>query len=104
MEIIHAFITLKILAIKSKEDIKKYVVKNCKVRCGAPVLINTRITTKELLLIIAENTKGKNIVDYVFKHYTSIDSREQIIYGVLYEIKKKNTLLFILKTLLKKTI
>lgn len=98
------FLKLKSISNKAKEDIKKYIEKNSKIRGGKAVLKGTRITTKELLLIMSEYSKKdseKDIIDYIRKQYPSIDSEEKIIYGSLYEVRKINTLTFILRVLIK---
>ena len=93
------FLTLKAIANKTKPEIEKYTDKNKKIRNGKTVLAGTRITTKELMLIMSEDTKGQDISEYIFNYYPSIDSEEKILYGALYEIRKTNTLFFILKVL-----
>lgn len=98
VDIIHDFMKVKRLARKSKEEIKKYTERNKNVRNGETVLTGTRITTKELMLIVDEaiDTSTNNIIEYTMKEYPSIDCKEKIIYGLLYEIKKKNIILFLL--------
>lgn len=94
------FFNMKAIANKSKEEINKYTEEVKNVRGGKRVIKGTRITTKELLLIMSENEQGQNVFEYISKQYPSIDSEKKILYGALYEIKKTNTLLFILKVLL----
>lgn len=102
VNIIFDFLKLKIIAKKSKEKIKKYTEKTKKIRDGKTVLAGTRITTKELILIMAENKKEENICEYISKQYPSINSQEKILYGALYEIKKMNSIIFILGVLFDK--
>ena len=98
------FLKLKSISKKAKEDIKKYIEKNSKIRGGKAVLKGTRITTKELLLIMSEHSKvapEEDVTDYIREQYPSIDSEEKIIYGALYEVSKLNTLIFVLRVLIK---
>lgn len=97
------FLKLKSISNKAREDIKKYIEKNRKIRGGKAVLRGTRITTKELLLIMSEHSKvdsEKDTIDYIREQYPSIDSEEKVIYGALYEISKTNTLIFVLRVLI----
>ena len=102
IDAIFDFLTLKVIAKKTKNEIKQYTEKNKNIRNGKTVLAGTRITTKELMLIMSENRSEKNTFEYISECYPSIDNEEKILYGALYEIKKTNTVLFILRTLLKK--
>lgn len=105
IDLILDFLKIKAIANKAKDEISKYVEKNNKIRKGKTVLKGTRITTKELFLIVSEYSETKeekNMFDYIFKQYPSIDSEEKIFYGILYEISKMNTVIFILKVLREK--
>ncbi len=102
LDMICNFFILKAIANKSKDKIRKYTERNKNVRNGKTVLAGTRITTKELILIISENSKEKNTFKYISEQYPSIDCEEKILYGALYEISRKNSLLFILDVLLSK--
>lgn len=101
---IFTFLKLKKMAKMAKENIKKYTEKNKKIRNGKTVLKGTRITTRELILIISEymnndNNEEKKIIEYIREQYPSIDSEEMVFYGVLCAIKEVNTLTFICKIL-----
>ncbi len=101
---IFTFLKLKKMAKMAKENIKKYTEKNKKIRNGKTVLKGTRITTRELILIISEymnndNNEEKKIIEYIREQYPSIDSEEMVFYGVLCAIKEINTLTFICKIL-----
>lgn len=101
---IFTFLKLKKMAKMAKENIKKYTEKNKKIRNGKTVLKGTRITTRELILIISEymnndNNEEKKIIEYIREQYHSIDSEEMVFYGVLCAIKEINTLTFICKIL-----
>lgn len=102
LDIISDFLTLKIFANRNKDKIYKNIERNKKIRNGQTVIAGTRITTKELLSIMSENISGQNVFKYICKEYPSIDNEEKILYGALYEIKKKNSLLFILWVLFGK--
>lgn len=102
LDMICDFFILKAIANKSKDKIRKYTERNKNIRNGKTVLVGTRITTKELLLIMAENSNEKNIFKYISEQYPSIDCEEKILYGALYEISKKNLLLFVLEVLFSK--
>lgn len=97
IDAIFNFLTIKVIARRHKEEIAKYTEKNKKIKNGQTVLAGTRITTKELLLIMAENDSKQNVFEYVTEQYPSIDSEEKILYGALYEIGKMNTFIYILK-------
>lgn len=96
------FLRIKALAKGSKEKIDKYTEKNKNVRNGRTVLTGTRITTKELLYIIGECKENQDIFEYIFEQYPSIDCKEKIIYGLLYEIGKTNSLIYTLRILIEK--
>ena len=98
------FLTLKAISNKSKKEIEKYTERNKNIKNGKTVLVGTRITTKELLLLMSESPKEQDVFEYIYKCYPSIKKEEQIIYGMLYEIRKENTFLFILKVLLNNEI
>lgn len=99
IDVVFSLLKLKRIAKLAKKEIYKYIEKNDKVRGGKVVLKGTRITTKELILIISEcSPKGdEDLIENIREQYPSIDSEEKITYGALYEISKVNTLLFILK-------
>ena len=99
IDIVFSLLKLKRIAKLAKKEIYKYIEKNDKVRGGKVVLKGTRITTKELILIMSEcSPKGdEDLIENIREQYPSIDSEEKITYGALYEISKVNTLLFILK-------
>lgn len=101
---IFTLLKLKKVAKLAKDEIEKYTENNINVRNGRRVLKGTRITTKELLLIMSEHSdeNGKDVIEYIREQYPSIDSEEKIIYGALYEVNKVNTLLFILKVWMNK--
>lgn len=109
LDIIYDFLKLKSIAEKSKEKINKYVGRNNNVRNGQVIIKGTRITTKELLSIMSEYSNNeeiskeyKNVYDYIFTQYPSIDNESQIIYGILYEVLKMNKMKFILRVWLTK--
>ena len=91
---IFTFLKLKKMAKMAKENIKKYTEKNKKIRNGKTVLKGTRITTRELILIISEYMNNDNNEEKKI-----IDSEEMVFYGVLCAIKEINTLTFICKIL-----
>ncbi len=96
------FFVLKSFAKKSKSKINEYTKRDKNIRNGQAVLAGTRITTKEIMSIIAESTKEPDALEYILEQYPSIDNKDKILYGALYEIKKKNTFLFILGVLFSK--
>lgn len=102
IDMILDFMLLKKIAKRSKNEIEKYTESNKEIRNGKRVLAGTRITTKELIIIMSENENQKNIFEYISKQYPSIDSEAKILYGALYELKKVNSIRFILGVLLKK--
>lgn len=102
INMIFDFLTLKSIAKKSKSKINQYTQKNKQIRNGKVVLTGTRITTKELMEIMVENEAKENVFNYISKQYPSIDNEEKILYGALYEINKINSVLFILRILLRK--
>ena len=79
------FLICKAIARKTTEEIK-----------GKVVLKGTRITPQELFYIASENIGKEDLCTYILKNYPSIDSKEKIIYGLLYNIKKTNTLRYII--------
>ena len=95
------FIKLKEIANNNNNLIEKYIEKNKKIRNGQVVIKGTRITPNELILIINEvfddkTMKTENVFEYIQKEYPSIDSEEKIVAGIMYSIKKFNTLKYIL--------
>lgn len=102
IDAIYNFLVFKSFAKKFNDEIKKCTERNKNIRNGQTVIAGTRITTKELLLIMSENISEKNIFEYVLEQYPSIDSEDKIFYSALYEIKRQNTIGYILKVLLSK--
>lgn len=96
IDFILVFLELKILAYKSKEKINQYIIKDKTIRNGQAILAGTRITTKELMTIISELKPEQDLMDYITKQYPSIDCKEKVLYGSLYEIKKMNLFFTIL--------
>lgn len=95
------FIKLKHIANAQEKIIDEYIVKDRNIRNGKAVIKGTRITPKELVLITQEAFKNKtnDIEKFIKEQYPSIDSIEKIVAGLAYEIKKTNTLKFILALL-----
>lgn len=95
IDIIRKFLAVKKIARNSKEKIAEYTERNKKIRNGQAIIKGTRITTKELMMIMTEE-KEEDVIEYILKQYPSIDCKEKIIYGALYEMNKENTLKFML--------
>ena len=107
MNEIAAFLKMKSIASQYDEIICKYTEKNKKIRNGKTVIKGTRITPEEMLLIVKEAMDEKNndidaMCKYINEQYPSIDSKEQIIAGISYNIKKISTLKYILGVMIKK--
>lgn len=101
LDIILKFIKLKRLAKQRNEIIQNFTEKNKKIRNGQIVIKGTRITPEELMLIVDEAFNEKkddinSLCNFIKEQYPSIDSKEQIIAGISYNIRKMNTLKFIL--------
>lgn len=106
MNEIAAFLKMKSIASQYDEIICKYTEKNKKIRNGKTVIKGTRITPEEMLLIVKEAMDEKNnnidaMCKYINEQYPSIDSKEQIIAGISYNIKKISTLKYILGVMIK---
>lgn len=106
MNEIAAFLKMKSIASQYGEIICKYTEKNKKIRNGKTVIKGTRITPEEMLLIVKEAMDEKNndidaMCKYINEQYPSIDSKEQIIAGIFYNIKKISTLKYILGVMIK---
>jgi len=101
MDNLSNFLKLKNFAQKHEKEIEKYTERNKKIRNGRTVIVGTRITTRELLYILSE-CKSNNVIEYVLEQYPSIDSEEKVLYGVLYELKKQSTLIYLLRILFSK--
>lgn len=107
MNEIAAFLKMKSIASQYDEIICKYTEKNKKIRNGKTVIKGTRITPEEMLLIVKEAMDEKNndidaMCKYINEQYPSIDSKEQIIAGISYNINKISTLKYILGVMIKK--
>ncbi len=102
IETIRTFLKVKSATRRLNKKIVEYTERRKEIRNGQTVLKGTRITTKEIFLIMSENEKGQNVYKYISEQYPSIDSEEKIFYGALYEIRKTNSLLFILRILFSK--
>lgn len=89
------FLKFKAKAKKAREETKKYIEKNKTIRNGKAIVKGTRITTKEILLFLNECENFEETLEYICNQYPSIESKEQVLYALLYEIDKYNTLLFI---------
>lgn len=96
---INSFFKLKKMAKKYKNEINLYTTKNKFIRGGKRILTGTRITTKELMLMVDE-ANGRNIFDYILSNYPSINSKNQILCGVLYEVRHTNAFKFILEAII----
>ncbi|MBR0426666.1 MAG: DUF433 domain-containing protein [Clostridia bacterium] len=94
------FLKVKSISKQAKSEINNYIEKNNDVRNGKAVIKGTRITTKEVLLIMSECPEEKDIFEYICEQYPSIESKEQVIYAIMYEINKINTINFILKVVM----
>ncbi len=104
---IATFLKMKSIASQYDEIICKYTEKNKKIRNGKTVIKGTRITPEEMLLIVKEAMDEKNndidtMCKYINEQYPSIDSKEQIIAGIFYNIKKISTFKYILGVIRKK--
>lgn len=100
------YFILLFLSIKfeSKDKIiNKYIVKDKKIRNGKATIKGTRITTDDMLCIIAEANNEKDWKKYIFEQYPSIENLQQIEAALKYSIKKANTLKFIFSVLTQKT-
>lgn len=100
------YFILLFLSIKfeSKDKIiNKYIVKDKKIRNGKATIKGTRITTDDMLCIIAEANNEKDWKKYIFEQYPSIENLQQIEAALKYSIKKSNTLKFIFSVLTQKT-
>ena len=94
------FLPFQIFWVLSTRPPSWSIEKNNDVRNGKAVIKGTRITTKEVLLIMSECPEEKDVFEYICEQYPTIESREQIIYAIMYEINKINTINFILKVVM----
>lgn len=107
MDDITDFLKIKRIANANKDIIELYTEKNKNIKNGKIVLKGTRITLNELVLIITEAKKqGAKTIDEILKYtnmqYPSIDSKEQIVAGLLCFIKEQNTLKYVIRVICKK--
>lgn len=101
------FLKIKRIANVNKDIIESYTERNKNIKNGRTVLKGTRITLNELILIITEaKEQGAKTIDEILKYantqYPSIDSKEQIIAGLLCCIKEQNALKHIIRVMFKK--
>lgn len=75
---------------KFDKIVNENIIKDKKIKSGVPIIKGTRISTKDVMKMVIDGYK----IEEIKNEFPSITGEKQLLAAVVYEIRKKNYILF----------